>query len=93
VKTSSSSSSVMIPDEKPKGRGLGWKAGIALILVVIAFVGAAYLGISYVTAEPNVKTTPYNGYFIDVNGDGLLDYVASSEVIINTGQINLTPTP
>jgi hypothetical protein len=86
-------SSTLIPDEKPKTGHLGWKGGILLMIVVVALVGALYLGFTAVTAKPVVQPVQLNGYFIDVNGDGKLDYVVSSEVIINTGQLNLTPSP
>jgi hypothetical protein len=79
-------------DIAPK-KGIGWKAGIALMIIVIMLVVGLYVGFTAVTAKPSVQPVQLNGYFIDVNNDGKLDYVVSSQVIINTGQLNLTPSP
>lgn len=90
MKNNTSASEVYVPKEK---KGLGIRVGLLLMALVVIVVVGLYLGITYVTAEPNVKTIPYNGYFLDVNGDGKLDYVVSSEVIINDGNLNLSPSP
>jgi hypothetical protein len=86
-------SSTVIPDEPVKRKGIGLKAGVLLMVIVVMVVAGLYLGLTYVSATPTIKPVQINGYFIDVNGDGNLDYVVSSDVILNTGQLNLTPSP
>ena len=61
-------------------------------LVIIGLV--AFYSFQAVSAQPQpMNAVSVNGYFIDVNGDGLLDYVVASNVIINKGGVNLPPSP
>jgi hypothetical protein len=77
-----------------KTKGIGYKAGLALMIFVILFTALLYIGLQATTARVQpMNSEPINGYFIDVNGDGQLDYVVSSEVIINKGALNLALTP
>lgn len=80
-------------NETPKKQGMSWTLKICLIISVIVLLVLMYIGLENVTAKPIMQITQLDGYFIDVNGDGMLDYVVSSEVIINDGGLNLPSAP
>lgn len=68
--------------------------GLIAWIVIMIFVGALYFAITGAEAKVQpMNSVPVNGYFIDVNGDGRLDYVITSDVIINDGDVNLPPSP
>lgn len=61
-----------------------------IILGIIFIVCLGLLGIfladtSGKNGSINMNTQKVTGVFIDVNGDGMIDYVTSAEVIINNG--------
>jgi hypothetical protein len=64
-----------------------WKALVVLILAVA-------LGL-YVVNSPlfTMEKTQVTNAFVDINGDGLLDFVVDASVIINTGQPNFPYQP
>jgi hypothetical protein len=85
--------STVVPDEPVKKNGIGLRTGILLMVIVVLAVAGLYVGLTYVSATPTIEPVRIEGYFIDVNGDGNLDYVVSSDVILNTGPLNLMPSP
>jgi hypothetical protein len=62
----------------------------ALIIVGALLIGAISLYNNNYFASTD-KIVKIENVFVDVNGDGLQDYVRYAEVVINTG--NLTPSP
>lgn len=77
-----------------EGRSFLHKILIAVFIVVVIvtlIIGASVLYNMYFTnTEEVVKVEKV---FIDVNGDGLQDYVRYAEVVLNKGNLNLTPSP
>lgn len=67
--------------------------GICILIVVgslLAGTIALYNDNFFGSTEEVVKV---ERVFIDVNGDGLQDYVRYAEVVLNKGNLNLTPSP
>lgn len=63
-------------------------------LIFVVLLGALIIvsGTFYLYAnqqETNVITI--EDRFIDINGDGLADYIQEAQVIINNGETNFTP--
>lgn len=79
--------------ETPK-KGLGLKNGLIIICVGLLLIGAlAYFLNGYALGSTELPTKHYEGFFVDINGDGLLDYVKSAEIIVNTGGQVPLPNP
>lgn len=62
-------------------------------LVVIVLAGAfiialAFFFVTLVQLQSAPQMVTINNIFIDVNGDGSLDYIYKADVILNTGQTN-----
>lgn len=63
-------------------------------LIIVVLIGALIIisGTFYLYAnqrQSNVVTI--ENRFIDINGDGLADYIQEAQVIINNGETNFTP--
>lgn len=58
-------------------------AGLLALIGVSMFIGTLL--------TKNQKINRIENRFIDVNGDGLVDYIIKAEVIINNGETNFTP--
>ena len=53
--------------------------------VILALVAFCLLGIIYYFFELTPQVTKVTNLFVDINGDGLVDFIQSAKVIINTG--------
>ena len=77
----------IIPKDKEQTVLIG-----ALVVVIILIVIVAGIMISALSDSP--KTEIVGNRFIDINGDGLIDYMYKAEVIINEeGKIEVTVKP
>ena len=56
-----------------------------IFIVCLAMIGVWILDVSGASGGTTMNTQNITGVFIDINGDGLVDYVTSAEVIINNG--------
>jgi hypothetical protein len=78
--------------EVKEGRSGTAKLIIALCMVII--IGAIFAGVitvynnTLVSAE---EVLQFEGIFVDINGDGLDDYVRYAEVVINKGDFTVSP--
>jgi hypothetical protein len=74
-------------------KGLGLRNGLILMAVVVIFFGALYLLTSYnsATATGDLPVQIIKSVFVDINGDGKLDFIKYGEVVLNTG--SLAPSP
>jgi len=70
--------------ETPKG------IKIALIVLVITVIIMGVV-MYYQPEQDEIKII--RDRFIDINGDGLVDYIRYAEVIINNGETNFTLSP
>lgn len=77
-----------MPVKTTEKKKMSFGAIIVLAVFVVAAITAIYLLINYdkaptpVIEENKVKTIEYRDVSIDMNGDGILDYVIYAEVII-----------
>jgi predicted small integral membrane protein len=87
--------------KSPNSTELSKEGRSGLIKILIAFcivvvIGAVAVGIVTVYntnfALPD-KAIAIENVFVDIDGDGKLDFVRYAEVIINTGNLNLTSSP
>jgi hypothetical protein len=82
----------MAQTNKPEGRSFLMKLIIAILIVVV--IGALLLGAitiynnTFVSAEEVYK---FENIFVDIDGDGLQDYVRYAEVVINKGDFTVSP--
>jgi hypothetical protein len=80
--------------EIQKGKNGLTKTIIAFCVVVV--IGAILTGVVTVYnnnfALPD-KAIAIENIFVDIDGDGKLDFVRYAEVILNTGNLNLTSSP
>jgi hypothetical protein len=82
----------MTQKNNPEGRSFLRKLIIAVCIVVV--VGALLAGAislynsNFVSAERVYKI---ENVFVDINGDGLQDYVRYAEVVINKGDFTVSP--
>ena len=63
-----------------------------LVFAFVFFVVGALASDSIVSAMPNrqeIPTETLEGIFLDVNGDGLVDFIVYADVIMNDGDSNL----
>jgi len=76
--------------------GRSGTAKVIIVLCGLIIIAAIFVGVITVYndnfALPD-KAVAIENVFVDINGDGLLDFVRYAEVIINTGSLNLTPSP
>lgn len=67
---------------------------ILLVLALVIFLSGIVYGLtnasSFMSTLPVVKV---ENVFVDMNGDGVLDFVPYAEVVVNTGTPNLSPSP
>jgi hypothetical protein len=79
--------------ETTSKKGLGLRNGLILMAVVVIFFGALYLLTSYnsATATGDLPVQIIKSVFVDINGDGKLDFIKYGEVVLNTG--SLAPSP
>lgn len=82
----------MTQNNKPEGKSFLTKLLLATVIVVVIgclIAGAVVVYNNYiVTTEEVLK---FEGIFVDINGDGLEDYVKYAEVVINKGDFTLSP--
>jgi len=83
----------MTQSNEPQGKSFLTK--LLLVIVIGVVVGALIVGAIaiYNNSFALEKATPIENFFVDINGDGLLDFVRYAKVIINTGNLNLIPSP
>ena len=73
-------------------------SGKVILIVVLVVILVAALGV-FVLTQPTspfagLQVTTVRGAFVDVDGDGRVDYVPYMQVIVNPGKINFTrPAP
>jgi hypothetical protein len=71
-------------------------AKVVIVICVLIIIGAVFAGVVTVYnnnfALPD-KAVVIENIFVDIDGDGLLDFVRYAEVIVNTGVPNLSPSP
>lgn len=74
-------------------KGLGLRNGLLLMVFVVMLFGGLYLLTSYnpATATGDLPVQVIKSVFVDINGDGKLDFIKYGEVVLNTG--SLTPSP
>jgi len=82
----------MTPNNKSEGRNFLYKT-LIVAFALIAIVGLIFGAMSvyntfFVTPEELFK---FEGIFVDINGDGLQDYVRYAEVVINKGDFTVSP--
>jgi hypothetical protein len=75
------------------------RSGLTKILIascIVIVIGALIAGVVTVYnnnfALPD-KAVAIENVFVDIDGDGKLDFVRYAEVILNTGNLNLTASP
>ena len=56
-----------------------------IFLVCIVMIGVWVLDVATASGGTTMSTQNITDVFIDINGDGLVDYVTKAEVIINNG--------
>lgn len=80
--------------EPPKGRNF-FKKLLLGILVVAAIAGLFYIIFEEIVERiPSANTVQVKDIFVDVNGDGLIDFIIKGDVVINTGNnLNLPTSP
>lgn len=82
----------MTQSNKPEGKSFIIKLIIAVLIVGVIsalLLGAVTLYNTYiVTTEEILK---FEGIFVDIDGDGLQDYVKYAEVVINKGDFTISP--
>ncbi len=79
----------------PSGRG-GFLKRLLLAIVIVAVIGGLIYLIVKEAIEPknSLNVTQIKNVFIDVNEDGLIDYISDANVILNTGNnLNLPVSP
>jgi hypothetical protein len=85
----------MTPNNKSEGRSFFTKLLLATIIVVV--VGGLIVGgitLYNIYNNPSTRTEEvlqFEGIFVDINGDGLDDYVRYAEVVINKGDFTVSP--
>jgi hypothetical protein len=82
----------MTQNNKHEGRSFLHKLLIAVFLVIV--ISALIGGVIFVYNN-NIASTQevfkFEGIFVDINGDGLQDYVRYAEVVINKGDFTISP--
>ena len=82
----------MTQNNKPEGKNFFHKFLIAIfiVLVVATLIAGAITVYNtfFVTTEELLK---FEGIFVDIDGDGLQDYVKYAEVVINKGDFTISP--
>ena len=67
---------------------------ILLVFALVIFLSGIVYGItnasSFMSTLPVVKV---ENVFVDINGDGIVDFVPYAEVVINKGSLSLPPSP
>ena len=66
-----------------KGSSRNWSRIVLLVAAGIIIIYSLYLGIKSIVNPDNLPITRYNSIFVDMNGDGRLDYVKNAEVVLN----------
>lgn len=82
----------MTANNKPEGKSFLTKLLLATVIVVI--IGGLTVG-AIAIYNNNLASTQevfkFEGIFVDINGDGLQDYVRYAEVVINKGDFTVSP--
>jgi hypothetical protein len=82
----------MTQNNKPEGRSLFTKLLIAVVIVSVVagiLVGGWALYTNYFSSSQEVLK--FESIFVDIDGDGLQDYVRYAEVVINKGDFTVSP--
>jgi hypothetical protein len=63
-------------------------------LIIVVLLGALFIvsaGFYLYANQQETNVVTIENRFIDINGDGLADYIQEAQVIINNGETNFTP--
>jgi hypothetical protein len=83
ISVTSSSSRPDVPRySKDNGMSKNLRA-VLLICVMLTVLAGLYFLLETFGADPN--SVYVNNMFVDINADGLVDYIKSAEIIINDG--------
>jgi len=62
-----------------------------IVIIVLCVVFAAIVTSYFISNNNNLPVVTYKNVFIDVNGDGKVDFVIKVETILNQPQQEVTP--